>query len=96
MAITVIISLQLLTKLLYYTPITILASIILFVLPGLIDIKEAYNIWKVDKMDFLACIGAFLGVIMSFSKVTISILWPKIEMLGRIQGTDVFCSVRHE
>ncbi|KAJ0792961.1 putative SLC26A/SulP transporter [Helianthus annuus] len=37
MAITVFISLQVLTKLLYYTPLAILASIILSVLPGLID-----------------------------------------------------------
>ena len=63
MAITVLISLELLTKLLYYTPFTILASIIISALPTLIDINEAFKIWKVDKMDFLACIGAFFGVL---------------------------------
>lgn len=107
MAITVFISLQLLMKLLYYTPVTILASIILSALPGLIDIKEAYNIWKIDKMDFLACFGAFLGVLfgsveiglltavlISFAKIIISALRPSVEMLGRIQGTDIFCSMR--
>lgn len=72
MAVTVFISLQLLMKLLYYTPVTILASIILSALPGLIDIKEAYNIWKIDKMDFLACFGAFLGVL--FGSVEIGLL----------------------
>jgi low affinity sulfate transporter 2 len=41
----------------------ILASIILSALPGLIDIREACYIWKVDKFDFLACIGAFFGVL---------------------------------
>ncbi|CAL9203761.1 low affinity sulfate transporter 3-like [Musa acuminata AAA Group] len=107
MAITVFASLQLLMKLLYYTPVTILASIILSALPGLIDIKEACRIWRVDKMDFLACLGAFLGVlfgsveiglltavIISFAKIIVSALVPKTEMLGRIQGTDIFCSMR--
>lgn len=65
MAIVVIISLQCLTKLLYFTPTAILASIILSALPGLIDINEAYKIWKVDKLDFLACVGAFFGVIFA-------------------------------
>lgn len=41
----------------------ILASIILSALPGLIDIREVCYIWKVDKVDFLACIGAFFGVL---------------------------------
>lgn len=72
MAITVFLSLQLLTRLLYYTPIAILASIILSSLPGLIDFGEAYNIWKVDKLDFLACMGAFFGVL--FASVEIGLL----------------------
>jgi hypothetical protein len=72
MAITVIISLQLFTRLLYYTPLAILASIILSALPGLIDLNEAYNIWKIDKFDFLTCIAAFFGVL--FASVEIGLL----------------------
>lgn len=72
MAITVLMALELFTRLLYYTPIAILASIILAALPGLIDLHEAYHIWKVDKMDFLACIGAFVGVL--FVSVEIGLL----------------------
>ncbi|KAK1301432.1 Low affinity sulfate transporter 3 [Acorus calamus] len=106
MAITVFVALQFLTRLLYYTPITILASIILSALPGLIDIGEAYEIWKVDKQDFLACIGAFFGVLfcsveigllaavtISFANIILNLLRPRMQMLGRIQGTDIFCSV---
>ncbi|WVZ21074.1 hypothetical protein V8G54_008396 [Vigna mungo] len=63
MAVTVLLCLELFTRLLYYTPMAILASIILSALPGLIDINEACYIWKVDKFDFLACIGAFFGVL---------------------------------
>lgn len=72
MAITVLICLLFFTKLLYYTPLAILASIILSALPGLIDLNEAYNIWKVDKLDFMVCLGAFLGVL--FGSVEIGLL----------------------
>lgn len=72
MAITVLVALQFFTKLLYFTPTAILASIILTALPGLVNFREAYNIWKVDKLDFLACIGAFFGVL--FTSVEIGLL----------------------
>ncbi|PIN07375.1 Sulfate/bicarbonate/oxalate exchanger SAT-1 and related transporters (SLC26 family) [Handroanthus impetiginosus] len=106
MAITVLISLLLFTRLLYYTPLAILASIILSALPGLIDINEAYSIWKVDKLDFLVCVGAFCGVlfhsveigllvavVMSFAKIIISSIKPSTEVLGRLPGTDIFCNM---
>ncbi|KAK2997162.1 hypothetical protein RJ639_026198 [Escallonia herrerae] len=84
MAITVLISLELFTRLLYFTPIAILASIILSALPGLIDINEAYNIWKVDKLDFLACFGAFFGVL--FSSVETGLLAATLEASTRRHG----------
>ncbi|GKA47147.1 low affinity sulfate transporter 3-like protein [Tanacetum coccineum] len=106
MAITVLVMLQLLTGLLYYTPVAILSSIILSALPGLINYTEAYNIWKVDKLDFLACAGAFFGVLfasvemglmvavaVSFAKIILNALRPRVEELGRLPGTDIFCEV---
>ncbi|KAL5556386.1 hypothetical protein UlMin_038622 [Ulmus minor] len=60
MSITVLISLQLLT-----TRNAILASIILSTIPGLINLSGVYNVWKVDKLDFLACLAAFIGVLFS-------------------------------
>nr|GMD91209.1 low affinity sulfate transporter 3 [Ipomoea batatas]GMD94066.1 low affinity sulfate transporter 3 [Ipomoea batatas] len=104
MAVTVLISLELLTKFMYYTPLAILASIILSALPGLIDLRGAFHIWKVDKMDFLVCTGAFLGVLfgsveigllvavgVSFVKVVVDVIRPSIEVLGRLPGTEIFC-----
>ncbi|CAH2073292.1 unnamed protein product [Thlaspi arvense] len=103
MAVTVFVALECLTRLLYYTPIAILASIILSALPGLIDIKEAIHIWKIDKFDFLALIGAFFGVlfvsveigllvavVISFAKIILISIRPGIETLGRMPGTDIF------
>nr|DAD40267.1 TPA_asm: hypothetical protein HUJ06_014590 [Nelumbo nucifera] len=105
MAATVFLSLQLFTRLLYYTPTAILASIILSALPGLIDFNEAYNIWKIDKLDFLACIGAFFGVLfvsveigllaavtISIGRILLNAIRPGTEVLGKLPGTDVFCS----
>ncbi|GFY85800.1 hypothetical protein Acr_04g0005380 [Actinidia rufa] len=107
MAITVLVSLELLTRLLYFTPIAILASIILSALPGLIDLNEAYNIYKVDKLDFLACIGAFFGVLfssveiglltavtISFAKILLDSIRPGTEVLGRLPETDTFCDLK--
>ncbi|KAG5544306.1 hypothetical protein RHGRI_016902 [Rhododendron griersonianum] len=107
MAITVLVSLELLTRLLYFTPLAILASIILSALPGLIDISEAYHIWKVDKLDFLVCTGAFFGVLfasveiglltavtISFAKIILHSIRPQIEVLGRIPETEIFCDVK--
>ncbi|KAK7387511.1 hypothetical protein VNO78_28369 [Psophocarpus tetragonolobus] len=106
MAMTVLISLQFFTKLLYYTPTAILASVILSALPGLIHISEAYKIWKVDKFDFLASLGAFFGVlfasveigllvavVISFSKIILISIRPGTETLGKLPGTDLFCDV---
>lgn len=72
MAMTVLITLKFLTRLLYFTPVAILASIILSALPGLIDINEAYKIWRTDQLDFLICAGAFLGVL--FGSVEIGLI----------------------
>ncbi|XP_057490761.1 low affinity sulfate transporter 3-like isoform X1 [Actinidia eriantha] len=107
MAITVLVSLELLTRLLYFTPIAILASIILSALPGLIDLNEAYNIYKVDKLDFLACIGAFFGILfssveiglltavtISFAKIILDSIRPGTEVLGRLPETDTFCDLK--
>ncbi|KAK7282786.1 hypothetical protein RIF29_11844 [Crotalaria pallida] len=106
MALTMLLCLELFTRLLYYTPFAILASIILSALPGLIDISEALYIWKVDKFDFLACAGAFFGVLfhsveigliiavsLSFAKILIQSIRPGIEILGRVPRTEAFCDV---
>lgn len=73
MAATVMVALEILTKLLYYTPVSILASIILSALPGLINVQEVRTLWKVDKMDFLTCMGSFLGVLFGSVEIGLSV-----------------------
>jgi len=73
MAATVMVALELLMKLLFYTPVSILASIILSALPGLINVQEVCILWKVDKMDFLTCMGLFLGVLFGSVEIGLSV-----------------------
>ncbi|KAK7281031.1 hypothetical protein RIF29_08672 [Crotalaria pallida] len=103
MALTVLMSLKFLTGLLYFTPKAVLAAIILSAISGLIDLKKAYYILKVDKIDFLACVGAFFGVLfasaemglvvgvtISFTKIILMSIQPGIAIVGKFPGSDEF------
>lgn len=68
----VLLTLELITPLFKYTPNAILASIIISAVVGLLDIDAAILIWKIDKFDFVACLGAFFGVV--FISVEIGLL----------------------
>jgi high affinity sulfate transporter 1 len=72
MSIVVLITLLVLTPLFKYTPNTILSAIIISAVLSLIDLRAAWLIWKIDKFDFLACLGAFVGVF--FVSVEIGLL----------------------
>ena len=63
MAAAVLVTLLFLMPLFYYTPSVILGAIIITAVIGLIDYQAAYKLWKVDKLDFLACLCSFLGVL---------------------------------
>ncbi|KAK3414182.1 hypothetical protein EUGRSUZ_I02684 [Eucalyptus grandis] len=78
MSCVVLLTLELITPLFKYTPKAILASIIISAVVGLIDIEAAILIWKIDKLDFIACMGAFFGVV--FVSVEIGLLIADIEM----------------
>ena len=63
MSCVVLLTLEVITPLFKYTPNAILASIIICAVIGLIDIEAMVLIWRIDKSDFIACMGAFFGVI---------------------------------
>lgn len=72
MSLVVMLTLMILTPLFKYTPNAILSAIIISAVIGLIDYEAAFLIWKVDKFDFIACLGAFFGVV--FISVEIGLL----------------------
>ncbi|GJN23905.1 hypothetical protein PR202_gb11597 [Eleusine coracana subsp. coracana] len=106
MSIVVLLTLLFITPLFKYTPNAILSSIIITAVIGLIDYKAAYVIWKVDKLDFLACLGAFFGVIfssveyglliavvISLAKILLQATRPKTALLGNLPRTSEYRNV---
>ncbi|XP_058728964.1 probable sulfate transporter 3.4 [Vicia villosa] len=103
MASAVLVTLLFLMPLFYYTPNLILAAIIITAVIGLIDFRVAYKLWKVDKLDFLACLCSFFGVLfisvpiglgiavaISVFKILLHVSRPNTLVLGNIPGTPIF------
>ncbi|KAG2280710.1 hypothetical protein Bca52824_051930 [Brassica carinata] len=103
MAIVVALTLVFITPLFKYTPNAILAAIIISAVLGLIDIDAAILIWKIDKLDFAACMGAFFGVVfvsveigllisvvISFAKILLQVTRPRTAVLGKLPRTNVY------
>ena len=63
MGIVVLVTLLFLMPLFMYTPDVTLAAIIIAAVLGLIDVKAMVNLWRLDKLDFLACSCSFFGVL---------------------------------
>ncbi|GJR16033.1 sulfate transporter 1.2-like protein [Tanacetum coccineum] len=106
MSIVVLLTVKFITPLFEYTPNAILSSIIISAVIGLIDIDAAILIWKIDKLDFVACMGAFLGVVfrsveiglliavaISFAKILLQVTRPRTAILGKIPHTSVYRNI---
>jgi high affinity sulfate transporter 1 len=106
MSIVLLLTLLVITPLFKYTPNAVLASIIIAAVLNLIDIKAAILLWKIDKFDFVACMGAFFGVIfksveiglliavaISFAKILLQVTRPKTAVLGKLPGTTVYRNI---
>ncbi|KAK4267471.1 hypothetical protein QN277_024248 [Acacia crassicarpa] len=106
MASAVLVTLLFLMPLFYYTPNVVLAAIIISAVIGLIDYQAAYKLWKVDKLDFLACMCSFFGVLfisvplglgiavsISVFKILLHVSRPNTLVLGNIPGTQIFHSL---
>ncbi|XVE49584.1 hypothetical protein DITRI_Ditri01bG0093400 [Diplodiscus trichospermus] len=102
----VLLTLELITPLFKYTPNAILASIIISAVIGLIDIEAVTLIWKIDKFDFVACMGAFFGVVfssveigllvavsISFAKILLQVTRPRTAILGKLPRTTVYRNI---
>lgn len=103
MSAAVLITLLFLMPLFHYTPNFILAAIIITAVIGLIDYQAACRLWKVDKLDFLACVCSFFGVLfisvplglaiavgVSVFKILLHVTRPNTMVLGNISGTHIF------
>ncbi|PQQ00811.1 sulfate transporter 1.3-like [Prunus yedoensis var. nudiflora] len=106
MSLVVLLTLELITPLFKYTPNAILASIIISAVVGLIDFEAMKLIWKIDKLDFVACMGAFFGVVfisveiglliavsISFAKILLQVTRPRTALLGKLPRTNVYRNI---
>ncbi|GAV57572.1 Sulfate_transp domain-containing protein/STAS domain-containing protein/Sulfate_tra_GLY domain-containing protein [Cephalotus follicularis] len=105
MATAVMITLLFLTPLFHYTPLVVLSSIIISAMLGLIDYEAAIHLWGVDKLDFLVCISAYIGVVfgsveiglviavtISLLRVLLYVARPKTIVLGNIPNSMIYRS----
>ncbi|KAJ4955958.1 hypothetical protein NE237_012741 [Protea cynaroides] len=106
MATAVMITLLFLTPLFHYTPIVVLASIIIGAMLGLIDYDAAIHLWNIDKFDFVVCISAYIGVVfgsveiglviavaISMLRVLLFIARPRTFILGNIPNSMIYRNI---
>ncbi|KAJ4952219.1 hypothetical protein NE237_029051 [Protea cynaroides] len=108
MAATVLVTLLFLMPLFKYTPNVVLAAIIITAVIGLVDYPTALKLWKVDKLDFLACMCAFFGVLfisvqiglalaigISILKILLHVTRPNTVVMGNIPCTQIYQNLSH-
>ncbi|KAG7018734.1 Sulfate transporter 3.1, partial [Cucurbita argyrosperma subsp. argyrosperma] len=106
MAMSLMITLLFLTPFFRYTPLAVLSSIIITAVIGLINYEEVIHLWKIDKFDFVVCIGAYIGVVFGSIEtglivaITISLLRvllvtarPRTSILGNIPNSTIYRSI---
>ncbi|CAM9001024.1 unnamed protein product [Rhodiola kirilowii] len=110
MAFAVLVTLLFLMPLFHYTPNTILSVIIIVAVIGLVDFKAAYHLLKTDKIDFIAFLCSFFGVLfisvpmglgisigVSLLKILLNVTRPNTTQLGKLPGTQIYqCFARYE
>ena len=102
----IIITLLFLTPLFYNLPNTILASVIMVAVFGLIDYKEAIYLWKSNRTDFFLLVATFLatltigiekgiglGVLLSLAIVVYKTTKPHVAVLANIHGTHFYRNI---
>jgi SulP family sulfate permease len=100
------VTLLFLTPLFHHLPKAILAAIIVVAVVGLVDVKGARELWKVDRKDFGLMLATFVATLvlgieegilvgagLSIAVVLQQITRPNIVVLGRIPGTDRYRSI---
>lgn len=106
-ALLIVLTLLFLTPLFYYLPKTILASVIMVAVFGLIDYKEAIHLWSSNRSDFWILLTTFLatlllgieqgigiGVVLSLAMIIYQTSKPHIAELGNVPGSQFYRNVK--
>ena len=105
-AILIFFTLLFLTDYFYYLPKTILASIILVAVYGLIDFKTPFQIFKTSRLEFIIYIltlfstlilgiqhGIAIGVLLSLLVIIYHVSYPHIAELGRLPDEKTYMNI---
>ncbi|KAJ8637734.1 hypothetical protein MRB53_012001 [Persea americana] len=103
MSICLMLALLFLAPAFSYTPLVVLSAIIITAMIGLLEYKEAYHLFKVDKFDFCICMAAFLGVVfvsmdiglmlsvgLSILRALLYMARPGVYKLGHIPDSKLY------
>ncbi len=95
-----------LTPLFFYLPNAILASIIVVAVIGLINYREAVQLWHNDRRDFLTLLatfvatltlgiqqGVFIGVLLSIAQIIYQSSRPHVAVLGQLPDTSTYRNI---
>ncbi|MCK9151979.1 SulP family inorganic anion transporter [Methanobacterium alcaliphilum] len=106
-ALIIILVLLFFTGVFYNLPEVILASIVLYVIKGLVDIPHFRSIYRFSKIEFIIALvtlfsvlflgaleGIVIGVILSVVGLLKNMYNPHIAILGRIPGTNRFLDIQ--
>ncbi|KAJ8899359.1 hypothetical protein K2173_018333 [Erythroxylum novogranatense] len=107
MALALMVTLLFLTPVFQYTPLVVLSSIIIHAMLGLIDYEAAIHLWNVDMFDFIACMGAYVGVVffsveiglvisvaISLLRLLLFVARPRTFILGNLPNSTIFRNVQ--
>ena len=105
-AMLIILTLLFLTPLFYNLPKSILAAVIMVAVFGLIDYKEAKNLWRSNRTDFFLLMATFFatlifgiekgigtGVILSLAMVIYRTTKPHVAVLANVPGTHFYRNI---
>ncbi len=108
-AMTIALTLLVLTPLFYFMPNVALAAVVIVTVAGLIDLKEPRRLARIRKRDvsilmfsfvvtllFGAWQGILLGALASIILIIHRISYPPIALLGQMPGTTAFRNVKRE
>ena len=100
------VTLLFLTPLFYHLPKAILAAIIVVAVAGLVDVRSARELWRVDRRDFALMVATFgatltlgieegilVGAALSVTVVLHQITRPHIAVLGRLPNSNQYRNV---
>ncbi|GAB5551595.1 MAG: sulfate permease [Saprospiraceae bacterium] len=105
-ALVIAVTLLFLTPLFFYLPKAILASIIMVSVIGLINVKEAKQLFRTDRRDFYILLltflatlilgiqlGVLLGLLLSITIMVYRNAKPHYAVLGRLPDTDHYRNI---